>query len=119
MEAQTSRAVDRSRLPYADRSLFRSASVPLARRLTPRVRKFLRVQQILLSIGALICLTLWALRIPVPFVLVLVNALFIGNGLSAVMDYACPLYDRFHSPWTWVVYMPLLAGISVLGVVLA
>src|SRR5215471_2370875 len=51
-------------------------------------------QQILLSIGALICLTPWALHIPIPFVLVLVNAVVVGKVLSAVMDYACPLNNR-------------------------
>jgi hypothetical protein len=85
----------------------------------PRLRKFLRTQQILLSIGALICLTLWALHIQSPFVLVLVNAVVVGNVLSAVMDYACPLNNRLTPPWNWVVYVPLLGVISILGILLA
>ena len=71
----------------------------------PQLRKFLRTQQILLSIGALICLTPWALHIASPFVLVPVNAVVVGNVLSAV-DYACPLNNRLTPPWNRVVYVP-------------
>lgn len=88
-------------------------------RLDPRVRKFLRTQQILLSIGALIGLMLWALRIPAPLLLVLVNTVVIGNVLSAVLEYACPLYDHLAPPWNWIVYVPLLGGVSVLGTLLS
>ena len=116
---QTSVAVNPSPAPYPDRASLRTFTVPWAGRLVPGLRKFLRTQQILLSIGALICLILWALRIPTPLVLVLVNTVFIGNVLSAVMDYACPLYDGLSPPWNWVVYVPLLASVSALGILLA
>ena len=116
---QTSVAVNPSPAPYPDRASLRTFTVPWAGRLVPGLRKFLRTQQILLSIGALICLILWALRIPTPLVLVLVNTVFIGNVLSAVMDYACPLYDGLSPPWNWVVYVPLLAAVSALGILLA
>jgi sigma-B regulation protein RsbU (phosphoserine phosphatase) len=119
MQTQTSVGVGSCPAPYHDRSSFPALTVPTPWRLSPRLRRFLRVQQLLLSIGALISLTLWALRLPFPFVLVLVNALVIGNVLSAVMDYACPVYDRLHPPWNWVVYVPLLAAISLLGAGLA
>ena len=87
--------------------------------LGPRLRKFLRTQEILLAIGALICLTLWALRIPTTFLLIMVNSVCIGNVLSVIMDYACPLYDRFKPPWNWVIYVPLLAVVGVLGILLS
>lgn len=87
--------------------------------LSPRVRKFLRTQQILLSIGALICLTLWALRIPTSLILVLVNSVVIGNVLNVIMEYAGPYYDHLNPPWNWVVYVPLLGTVSLLGILLA
>ena len=49
----------------------------------------------------------------------MVNSVCIANLLSFVMDYACPLYDRFRQPWNWVAYVPLLAGISVFGILLS
>jgi sigma-B regulation protein RsbU (phosphoserine phosphatase) len=119
VQTQTSVVVTSSPVPYPSRTSFRAFTVPWACRLGPRLRRFLRIQQVLLSIGALICLTLWALRIPIPFALVLVNAVVIGNVLSAVMENACPFYDHLSPPWNWVVYVPLLGAVSVLGVLLA
>ena len=84
-----------------------------------RWRRFLQTQGILFSIGALICLTLWALRIPTSYWPIMVNSLCIGNVLSFVMDYASPLYDRFRPPWNWVIYVPLLTAISIFGILLA
>jgi len=105
--------------PYPHRASFPTFTIAWASRLGPRLRKFLRTQQVLLSIGALICLILWALRPPIPFALVLVYTVVMGNVLSAVMEYACPLYDGLNPPWNWVVYVPLLAAVSILGIVLA
>jgi sigma-B regulation protein RsbU (phosphoserine phosphatase) len=119
MPAQTSFAVDSSPVPYPDRSWLRIFTAPWAWRIDPRLRKFLRIQQILLSVGALVYLSLWALHMPPPFVLIAINTLVIGNVLSAVMEYACPLYDRFKPPWNWLVYVPVLAAVSVLGVLLS
>ena len=84
-----------------------------------RWRRFLQTQGILFSIGTLICLTLWALRIPTSFLPIMVNSVCIGNVLSFLMEYASPLYDRFRPPWNWVVYVPLLAMISVFGIMLS
>ena len=84
-----------------------------------RLRKFLRTQEILLAIGALICLTLWALRIPTDFLPIMVNSLCIGNVLSFVLEFAGPFYDGFKPPWNWVVYVPLLAAVSVVGILLS
>ena len=84
----------------------------------PRLSKFLRTQEILLAIGALIYLTLWALRVPTAFLPIMVNSVCIGNVLNVVMDYAGPFYDRFDPPWNWVVYVPLLGATSVLGILL-
>ena len=84
-----------------------------------RLRRFLQTQGILFSIGTLICLTLWALRVPTSFLPIMVNSVCIGNVLSFLMEYASPLYDRFRAPWNWVVYVPLLAVISVFGILLS
>ena len=119
MQTQTSVVVSSSSGPSPDRASLWNFTVPWVSRLGPRLPRFLRTQEVLLSLGVLICLTLWALRISTPFALVLVNTVVIGNVLTAVMEYACPLYDGLSPPWNWVVYVPLLAAVSVLGVVLA
>ena len=83
------------------------------------LRRFLQTQGILFSLGTLICLMLWALRIPTPFLPIMVNSVCIGNVLSFLLDYACPLYDRFRPPWNWIIYVPLLSVISVFGIMLS
>ncbi|HWS95796.1 MAG TPA: PP2C family protein-serine/threonine phosphatase [Candidatus Methylomirabilis sp.] len=85
----------------------------------PRLRRFLRIQQVLLTVGVLVCAVLWALRVPTNFMHIIVMSICIGNVLNTVMDYACRWYDRFSPPWNWVVYIPVLAAVSVLGTVLA
>jgi len=101
------------------RTSFPIFTVPWAFRHGPRLRQVLRTQEVLLSLVALIYLTLWALDIPTPFLMVLVNTVVIGNVLTAVMEYMCSLYDRLNSPWNWLVYVTLLVAISVLGIALA
>ena len=43
----------------------------------------------------------------------------IGNVLNTVMRYAGRWYEGLNPPWNWVVYLPLLAGISFLGSVIS
>jgi serine phosphatase RsbU (regulator of sigma subunit) len=83
------------------------------------IRGLLRTEAILLSIGVLICLTLWALRIPTTFLPIMVNSICVGTVLYIVMAFAGPWYDRFRPPWNWVVYVPFLAGMSVFGILLS
>ena len=78
-----------------------------------RLRRFLQTQGILFSIGALICLTLWALGVRFAFLPIMVSSACIGNVLGFVMDYARPLYDRFRPPWNWVAYIHLYSQRSV------
>jgi len=82
---------------------------------SPRLRKFLRDQEFLVFIGALVYLVLWALRVQTTFLTIMVMSVCIGNVLNAVMDYACRWYDGLAPPWNWVVYLPLLAAVSALG----
>jgi len=119
VQTQTSVIVNSSPGSYRDRTSFPIFTVPWASRLGPRMRQVLRTQEVLLSLVALIYLTLWALDIPTPFLLVLVNTVVIGNVLTAVMEYMCPLYDGLNPPWNWLVYVTLLVAISVLGIALA
>jgi len=85
----------------------------------PRLRKFLRNQQIFLTVGVLVCAVLWALRVPTTFMPIIVMSICIGNVLNMVMDYACRWYDRCSPPWNWVVYVPVLGIVSALGTMLA
>jgi sigma-B regulation protein RsbU (phosphoserine phosphatase) len=84
-----------------------------------RLSNFLRTQAILISIGTLIWLTLWALRIPFAILPIMVNSVCIGNVLGFLMEHASPLYDHFRPPWNWIIYVPLLALISVVGILLS
>lgn len=85
----------------------------------PRFRRFLRNQQIFLTVGVLVCAVLWALRVSTTFIPIIVMSICIGNVLNTVMDFARRWYDRFSPPWNWVVYIPVLGAVSVLGTVLS
>lgn len=54
----------------------------------PRLRQWLREQQVLVFIGVLVCLVLWALRLQIPFVQIMVMSVCIGNVLNTVMKYS-------------------------------
>lgn len=54
-----------------------------------------------------------------PFVQIMVMSLCIGNVLNTVMRFTVRWYDGFDPPWNWVVYVPLLAGISLVGTLMA
>ena len=62
---------------------------------------------------------LWALRIPTAFLLVIVMSMIIGNVMNLVMGNAGRLYEGRTPPWNWVVFIPLLAAISLIGTLLA
>ena len=88
-------------------------------RVGPRLRQWLRDQQFSVFIGALVCLALWALRLQTPYLQIMVMSVCIGNVLNTVMRYAGRWYEGLNPPWNWVVYLPLLAGISFLGSVIS
>lgn len=102
-----------------DRALPGRYSLRRTRWLGPGLRKFLRDQQLFVSIGVLVCLALWALRIPTTFLPVMVMSVVIGNVMNVVMGSAGALYEGRTPPWNWVVYIPLLAAISLLGTLMA
>jgi sigma-B regulation protein RsbU (phosphoserine phosphatase) len=106
-------------MPHREPATIRTFTAPRSFRLGPLLRRIVRTQQVLFSIGALVYLTLWALQTPTPFVLILVNTVVIGNVLTAVLEFASPLYKRLKTPWNWAVYLPLLAAVSVFGIALA
>jgi hypothetical protein len=83
-----------------------------------RLRQWLRDQQFFVFIGALVCLALWALRLQTPHLQIMVMSVCIGNVLNRVMRHAGRWYEGLNPPWNWVVYLPLLAGISFLGSVM-
>lgn len=85
----------------------------------PRLRQWLREQQVLVLIGVLVCTVLWALRLQIPFVQIMVMSVCIGNVLNTVMKYSARWYEGLNPPWNWVVYVPLLAGISLIGSLIA
>jgi len=85
----------------------------------PHLREWLRAQQFFVFIGVLVCLVLWALSIPTTFLPVMVMSVVIGNVMNLVMGSAGSLYEGRTPPWNWVVYIPLLIAISVLGTLLA
>ncbi len=64
------------------------------------------------------CVALWALHVNASFLQTMVMSVCIGNALNTVMRYTGRWYEGLNSPWNWLVYLPLLAGISVIGVAL-
>jgi len=87
--------------------------------LTPGFRKFLRDQQLFVFVGVLVCLALWALHIPTSYLSVIVMSVCIGNVLNTMMSYASRWYEALDPPWNWIVYVPLLAVVSMLGTAMA
>jgi phosphoserine phosphatase RsbU/P len=59
------------------------------------------------------------LNIPTAYLLVMLMSMIIGNVMNLVMGNAGPLYEGRTPPWNWVVFIPLLAAISLLGTLLA
>jgi phosphoserine phosphatase RsbU/P len=70
---------------------------------------------IFVVIGTLVWLTLGVLRLWAPFQSIMVITVCIGNVLNLILRYASRLYDGLNPPWNWIVYLPLLAGISLFG----
>jgi sigma-B regulation protein RsbU (phosphoserine phosphatase) len=64
-------------------------------------------------------MVLWALRLQMPFMQIMVMSICIGNVLNTVMRYSGRWYEGLNPPWNWVVYLPLLAGISLVGSLIA
>ena len=85
----------------------------------PRLRQWLRDQLVFFFVGVLVCLVLWALRIPTAYLQVMMMSMIIGNVMNLVMGNAGSLYDGRTAPWNWVVFILLLAAISFLGTLLA
>jgi sigma-B regulation protein RsbU (phosphoserine phosphatase) len=83
------------------------------------ISSVLQTEAILVSIGGLVYLTLWALRIPTFFLPIMVNSICIGNVIYIVMAVAGPWYDRIRPPWNWIVYVPFLAVMAVFGIFLS
>ena len=86
---------------------------------SPLLRQWLRSQELLVLVGVLVYLVLWALRVQTTFLAIMVMSVCIGNVLNTVLEYACRWYDDLTPPWNWVVYLPLLAAVSVIGTLLA
>ena len=83
--------------------------------ISPGLRQWLREQQSLVFIGVLLAAALWALNLKMSFAQIMVMSLCIGNTLNLVMRYAGRWYEGRTPPWNWVVYLPLLAAMSILG----
>ncbi len=87
--------------------------------LTPGFRKFLRAQQLFVFVGVLACLALSALHIPTSYLRVIVMSVCIGNVLNTMMSYASRWYEALDPPWSWIVFLLLLAVVSLLGAAIA
>jgi len=115
VQTQSSAVVNAGPAPYPDRADFPAWFT----RLSQPLRKVIVAQPLLISIGVLVSVVLWALRVPTALVHNIVISLCIGNVLIAVMEYACRWYDDLNPPWNWVVYLPVLGAVSVLGTIMA
>jgi len=115
VQTQTSAVVNAGPARYPDRAEFPAWFA----RLSQPLRKLIVAQPLLISIGVLVSVVLWALRVPTTVVQNVVISLCIGNVLIAIMEYACRWYDNLNPPWNWVVFLPVLGAVSVLGTIMA
>ena len=81
--------------------------------LLPRLRHFLRRQQILVFIGVVIYALFAALKMQAPFMVMMVVILSVGNVLGPVMESCIPFCNRLAFPWNWTTFLPILAASSL------
>ena len=91
------------------------ASVFSKRKLVPLLRQFLQRQQFFVFIGVVLYSLFAALHLGVPFVVVMVLVLGLGNLTFPLMELCTPLYTRRAFPWNWAIFLPITAGIGVLS----
>jgi len=91
------------------------ASAFSKRKLVPRLRQFLQRQQFFVFIGVVLYSLFAALHLGVPFVVVMVLVLGLGNLTFPLMELCTPLYNRRAFPWNWAIFLPITAGIGVLS----
>jgi phosphoserine phosphatase RsbU/P len=84
-------------------------------RIPPRLREFLKQQQLLVFIGVVIYTFLSVMKTGAPFFLIMAMILCIGNMVGPVVAGCQPLYDRRPFPWNWVLYLPVLLAVSLVN----
>jgi sigma-B regulation protein RsbU (phosphoserine phosphatase) len=84
-------------------------------RIPPRLREFLKQQQLFVFMGAVIYTFLSVMKTGAPFVLIMAMILCMGNAVGPLVAACQPLYDRRPSPWNWVLYMPVLLAVSLVN----
>jgi sigma-B regulation protein RsbU (phosphoserine phosphatase) len=87
--------------------------------LLPRLRRFLQHQQLLVFIGVIIYALFAALKVELPFVVMMVIILSVGNIMSPVMLACVPLYNRRVFPWNWIVFVPIMIAASLASAIAA
>ena len=110
MQRRSSAASVSSIASFGDRPFPHFGPVIWNTLVSPRLRKFLRDQQFLVFIGALVYLALWALRAQTTFLTIMVMSVCIGNVLNAVMGYACRSLVRRSRSAMELGGLPPLAG---------
>ena len=88
-------------------------------KLLPRLRHILQYEQMIVFIGVILYAFLAALKISLPFVVMMVMVLSIGNVMLPVNIAFAPLYSRRSFPWNWVIFFPLMTATGLASAVLA
>ena len=80
----------------------------------PRLRQLLHVEQTLVFIGVLICALFAVVKPGAPILFMAVIILTIGNLMYLVQVGAAPLHVNRPFPLNWIIFLPILAGGSLL-----
>lgn len=84
-------------------------------KLRPWLRRFWQRQQLFVFIGVVLYSFFAALRLGLPFVVIMVLVLTLGNLTFPLMEACTPLYNRRAFPWNWVIFLPITAAVGVLS----
>jgi len=84
-------------------------------KLLPWLRHFWQRQQLFVFIGVALYAFFAALHVGLPFVVIMVLVLALGNLTFPLMEMSGPLYLRRAFPWNWVVFLPITTAIGVLS----
>jgi sigma-B regulation protein RsbU (phosphoserine phosphatase) len=84
-----------------------------------KLRRFLESQQLFVFIGVVVYALLAAMRTGASFALIMICILCVGNTLGPVMGACAPFYERRPFPWNWLLFLPIMALVSLAGALIA
>lgn len=84
-----------------------------------KLRRLLESQQLFVFIGVVVYALLAAMKTGASFALIMICILCVGNTLGPVMGACAPFYGRRPFPWNWLLFLPIMALVSLAGALIA